>query len=370
MHVCHITTVHPRTDTRIFLKYCKIFAQNYGSCSLIVADGKGSCQNELVNVLDVGKSRNALFRVIFGSFRVVRKALNIDVDVYHLHDPELVFAGIFLRLLNKTVIMDIHEDAPNQMKDKHYLCSSIRNIFALTLFLLEKILFRFFSGLVSATPHLKKLYRKYNNNIIGIYNYLLLSELKNDVHVIQNSQSYKICFVGGIEEGRGIRQLIDSLPYINPKVELILGGNFPDQDFLKILKKSKGWAYVDYRGYLTRDDMEKVFSECVIGVVPFLPARNHINSLPNKIFEYMGAGLAILGSDFKYWKMIIEENETGYCVDTTDRMLIASQIKLMLDDEAGLKKMGENGVHLVKTKYNWDSQMESLLRFYSSVLNK
>jgi glycosyltransferase involved in cell wall biosynthesis len=363
-----MTTVHPRADTRIFLKYCKTYARDLGECSLIVADGKGAAHDGSVNIYDIGKSKSPLLRVIFGSQRALKQALAIKCDIYHLHDPELVFVGLLLRAFKKTVIMDIHEDAPAQMKDKHYLNPFLRVLLSLSLSLLEKISFPFFSGLVGATPHIKVLYQKYNKNVIGIYNYVLLSELTNDRRKRVEELPNKVCFVGGIEEKRGILNLVDALPYVNGGVELILGGNFPDKDFKVVLEKSKGWEFVDFRGYLSREDMNQVFKECLIGVVPFLPAENHINSLPNKIFEYMGAGLPVLGSNFVYWEKLIDDNGVGSCVDTCDSLLIAETMNLMLKDRAGLKKMGDTGANLVREKYNWDSQMDSLKAFYRHVI--
>ena len=368
MHICHITTVHPRADTRIFLKYCKTYARDFGECSLIVADGNGEDHDGSVKIYDIGKSKSPLLRILFGSYRALKQALAIKCDVYHLHDPELIFVGLVLRVFNMTVVMDIHEDAPAQMKDKHYLNPFLRFVLSLSLSVLEKLSFPFFSGLVGATPHLRFLYQKYNGNVLGIYNYVLLSELANDRNKCVEALPNKVCFVGGIEEKRGILNLVDALPYVDGGIELILGGNIPDKDFKVMLEKSKGWEFVDFRGYLSREDMNSVFEECLIGVVPFLPAENHINSLPNKIFEYMGGGLPVLGSDFVYWKKLIEDNGVGCCVDTRDSSQIAEIINRMFKDRASLKKMGATGANLVRNKYNWESQMDSLQTFYFHVI--
>ena len=43
-------------------------------------------------------------------------------------------------------------------------------------------------------------------------------------------------------------------------------------------------------------------------------------------------------------------------------------MNLMFKDRAGLKKMGDTGAKLVREKYNWDSQMDSLKAFYRHVI--
>jgi len=63
--ICHITSVHKRYDTRIFLKECKSLKNNGFNVNLIVADGKGDEIVQGINIFDVGKPPNRFKRMFF-----------------------------------------------------------------------------------------------------------------------------------------------------------------------------------------------------------------------------------------------------------------------------------------------------------------
>src|SRR5690606_5815148 len=61
--VVHLTSVHSRYDTRIFLKECRSLGKVGYRVALIVADGKGDEIKEGIDILDVGKPRSRFSRM-------------------------------------------------------------------------------------------------------------------------------------------------------------------------------------------------------------------------------------------------------------------------------------------------------------------
>src|SRR6185369_2046461 len=126
--------------------------------------------------------------------------------------------------------------------------------------------------------------------------------------------SRTICYIGAMTRERGISELLAALNILQG-VTLIMCGPFESQAYEEELKAMPGWRFVDYRGIVGRDEVAKIMSCSAAGVVTFLPGPNHNDSQPNKMFEYMSAGLPLIASFFPLWRQIIENGPCGLCVD-------------------------------------------------------
>ena len=134
------------------------------------------------------------------------------------------------------------------------------------------------------------------------------------------------------------------------------------------MEKSTGWACVNALGFLSREQMRQTLSRSVAGIVTFLPVPNHIDAQPNKIFEYMSAGLPVIASHFPLWREIIEGNECGLCVDPLDPAAIAAAMDRLVENPDLARRMGENGRRAVHERYNWGVEEKKLLALYGKLL--
>ena len=366
--ISHLTSVHPRYDTRIFIKMCSSLAKDTSfSVNLVVADSKGDEIKHGVNIIDVGKDIGRVNRILKTTKKVLEKAIELNSDIYHLHDPELIPIGLKLKKLGKKVIFDSHEDYPKQIMDRDYLDKRLLSVISFGLTLYEKYACSKFDALITATPAIKEKFLKINSLSLDINNYPILGELSKNIQW-DNRKNY-IAYVGGIAKIRGIKEIIKSLEYIK-QIDLILVGQFVEKYIYEEVKNYEGWKNVQEKGFLNRGDVSTVLSQAKIGMVTFYPLPNHIDAQPNKMFEYMSAGLPVIASNFPLWKEIIEGNHCGICVDPMKPQEIANAIKYIIDNPKIAEEMGRNGQQAVKEKYNWENEEKKLFTLYRTLMEE
>lgn len=361
MHICHITSVHPRYDIRIFIKECKALAHNH-DVSLIVADSLGEEIKDGIKIHDVGKPIGGrLQRIRKTSREIFDKVLELKPDAIHFHDPELIGIGVKLAKLGYKVIYDVHEDVPKQVLNKHWIPKAIRPLVSWLIKYREATAVKSFVGVVTATEIIADRFRKSNPNTYAIHNYPILAEL--DVAAIDwDSRSDNLCYLGSISETRGILPLIDSLSISNLKLDL--AGHFSNEGIEKQVKNSAGYSNVRYHGVLDRNGVKSVLSSVKIGMVTLLPTPSYVESLPIKLFEYMLSGIPVIASDFELWRPIVLGNNCGLMVDPANPDEIAKACQKILSDPVEARQMGENGRRAVLENYSWEREQQRLLDFY------
>lgn len=360
--ITHLTSAHPRYDIRIFLKMCRSLAKHGYTTSLVVADGLGNETKDKVNIIDVGPKEGGRFsRMTKTVDKVFKQAVVLDSDIYHLHDPELIPIGIKLKKLGKLVIFDAHEDLPKQILGKPYLNRVNKIILSRIFTIYEKLVCGKFDAIIAATPIICEKFLKINKKSVNINNFPFLEEL--DCKVDWNDRCPEVSYIGGIDAIRGIRELVESFNYTKD-VRLNLAGAFGEAHVESSVKELPAWSNVNYYGQVERSKVADLLSRSKAGLVTFLPLPNHIDSQPNKMFEYMSAGLPVICSHFPLWKEIIVKNQCGLCVDPNKPRQIAEAINFINENPGLSQEMGRRGREAIESTYNWSQEESKLIELY------
>lgn len=368
MRIAHLTTVHPRYDTRIYHKMCRSLQSHGFKVDLIVADGNGSQTVNGVNIIDVGKPKGRFDRVCNLSKKLLCKAVEIEADLYHIHDPELISTGLKLKRMRKQVVFDSHEDIPKQILGKPYLKRPINCVISNLFKVFESWSCRQFDGVIAATPHIRDKFISINNNTLDINNFPLLGEL--DSKIQWGCKASEICYVGGIEVARGIRELVQVADLVKNIVRLNLCGRFLDPTLEINCKAMLGWESINYFGNLDRPGIRNVLARSIAGLVVLHPLENYITSLPVKMFEYMAAGIPVIASDFPLWREIVLDNKCGICVNPLNPIEIANAVTQVVRCPEVSRQMGENGRLQIQKRYNWSNEEAKLIGYYISILKR
>lgn len=366
--VAHLTSAHPRFDTRIFFKEVMSLSKHNYSVSLIVSDGEGDEHINGIKIYDVGTFRGRLNRILNAPKAIYIKAIELDADIYHLHDPELLFLGLKLKKNGKKVIFDAHEDVPKQILAKPYLNQSIRWLLSKSFSVLERWVCRRLDYVISATPNIKEKYERLGIKGIDINNYPLLNELSSE-GISGEAKRSKICYIGGLSKIRGIEEIVKAVTHTKSGATLAIAGMFNDPEFEQLVYNNANWEKVEYLGWLERNEIKYLLSESAAGLVTLHPTVNYLESLPVKMFEYMAAGIPVIASNFPLWASIVESKNCGLSVDPLNEKEIAEAIDYIVSNPKEARKMGANGRKAVEEVFNWDFEEKKLVTSYSKVIH-
>ncbi len=359
--ITHLTSAHPRYDSRIFIKECGSLAKvDTYQVNLVVADGRGDERRGGVDIFDVGRIEGRVNRIFKTTKKVLYRAIELDSHIYHLHDPELIPIGVRLKKLGKIVIFDSHEDLPKQIMAKHYLNRATKKILSYLYSRYEKIALKRFDMVVSATPTIRDKFLSYGIKSIDINNFPLLDE---SIELEPKFNTNTICYIGLLYSSRGIEEMVRAIEGL--EVKLIIAGRFHDRDYEEYIKSLDGWSSVEFRGFVDRDEVKEILQSSIAGVVTLHPTPSYIEAYPVKMFEYMSASIAVISSNFRLYRELLGGG--GISVDPLDIEAIRGAIVTLLEDKRRAKKYGERGRERVIDRYNWSIEEKKLLELYSLI---
>ena len=373
--VVHMTSVHGALDPRIFHKECRSLARA-GFEVTVIGHYPKDMVSDRVRVESVYRHSSRLARMTRTVWHVYQKARSEKADVYHFHDPELIPIGLLLRMRGKKVIYDVHEDMPKDVMSKSYLPGWSRPVVAWLAKHVEGAVCGHFSALVVVTPSIAERFANVNARTVIVYNYPYQNEVVLDLSSMAwGNRRQSVAYVGGITAQRAIREMVGAmglLPQSLPATLELAGNEIPEDVSAEELQADPGWSRVHHHGLLDQPSTFRILHRVRAGLVLFHPEPNHVESLPQKIFEYMGAGLPIIASNFPLWQRMLGEEgcRCALFVDPTNPRDIAAAIEYLLTHPREAEEMGRRGQAEVLKNYNWDTEAAKLVQLYVSLTAK
>lgn len=366
--VCHVTSAHPRYDVRIFHKECISLANNGFDVILLVND---NLLNETIDGVKIVSTqlnpKNRYERMIKSKKKIKAMMLEIDADIYHFHDPELLPEATWIKNKGKKVIFDFHEDVSQQILFKSWIPMKLRAVISKIYKWYEKNKANKFNALITVTPKFVERLKLVNANTIMITNYPILN-VERESHNLPKKKA--ICFAGGISPQWSHENIIKAIESIDD-IEYILAGSGP-VEYLENLKRLEGWRKVKYLGRITHEEVKKIYAESMVGMT-ILSHETQVGdegTLGNtKIFEFMEAGLPIICSNNKLWSDIVDRYKCGVSVNPNNVKEIMNTIIGLTNSNDNALEMGLRGISAVKDEFNWSIMESSLVKLYDELLS-
>lgn len=368
--IVHVTSVHERYDERIFYKECVSLAKVGYDVTLLVADNKAPEVCNGVKIISADfKTKSRLDRMMFSSSVMFKYAMQLDAEIYHLHDPELLPAAKNLKKHGKKVVFDSHEDIPALILNKQWIPRYLRKPSSAAYSLYAKSILSRLDYVIGVTPHIVDKLRSVNSNVEMITNYpVTYNDIEDSRYTLKVNNV--IVYTGGITAQWSHELILEAIK--NLDVQYKLAGS-ADEKYIQKLRSLPSWVKVNYLGRIPHEKVAKVLRNSAVGMalLQYSPNSNgKEGTLGNtKLFEYMMAGLPVICTDFTLWKDIINKWHCGICVNPNDVNAIADAIHHIIEFPDVAEKMGNAGLLAVKTEFNWSVEEKKLLELYEKVIN-
>lgn len=353
---------HKPLDTRIFHKEALSLSAAGFRVTLIIPHSE-SFEKFGIEVKAVPLPRKGWEQLALCPWRIFRLALQEPrSSVFHIHDSELLVAGIALRCSGRKVIYDAHEDTPLQISYQHWIPALVKPFYRLMYRLLEKIAGWCFQSIIVAEPVIARYFPP--SKVVLIRNFPRTDSFQQEV--AYDSRERNLVYVGLLSKPRGVVEMLEGHRMAAEKVDVkfVLGGKFaPAALEGELLSRFA----VDYRAWLPYEEMIKVLNTASIGIIVPHPIERYKTNYPVKLFEYMAAGLPVIASAEGESATFVREGDAGILVDPLKPEQIADAIVQLISDRATAEAMGKRGRKLIFEKYNWESEATKLIQLHQQL---
>jgi glycosyltransferase involved in cell wall biosynthesis len=181
-------------------------------------------------------------------------------------------------------------------------------------------------------------------------------------------ETLRIVYVGFLTELRGLDLLIEAVArYIkngNPKNTIqvdIVGKGASKEKLINLARELNIEESVRVHGWLSQEKVDQLMISANVGALTYRVCGHWNHTIPNKIFDYMLAGLPVLTTEVLPIQRIVKEANCGLICKNLDPADIAEKLDYLKKPEVR-QKLGENGHRMVLEKYNWEYDKSRLNR--------
>jgi glycosyltransferase involved in cell wall biosynthesis len=368
MRVCHVTSLHPPLDVRIFHKECRTLAQAGHDVTLLAQADWEEKVVDGVRIIGLPRISSRYQRLRVWQ-NIVRRVRALEPDVVHFHDPELLLVAPLFR--SARLIYDCHEPVAKTMLVRRWIPRSLRRPVSDLVALLEPVLARRMDRIVITEDSHTELFEKCRCPVVLLYNYPPLGNLEFARH----SDGKTILHVGILSEERGAWTMIEAMSLVVQRIsdaKLVLVGGFDspadEVEIRQMIADYRLQDAVDLVGWVPFTALPEWFIRADIGLVPWQTERKFPpRIIPTKMFEYMSYEMPVLASDRPAIRRFMNGLDCGLLIEPGDARGFAEAIEYLLRHPAEARQMGGRGREAVRRMYHWEIEGEKLVALYSQL---
>ncbi|MDD3079131.1 MAG: glycosyltransferase family 4 protein [Paludibacter sp.] len=202
---------------------------------------------------------------------------------------------------------------------------------------------------------------KYGTDIKVIRNIPLFRNLKPTGKLSYSGKKI-ILYQGAVNIGRGIEWVINAMPLIDNAILIIIGDGDIKEQLVTMVEQKQLSDKVIFKGRINAENLFEYTACADIGLCLLEnQGLNYYYSLPNRIFDYLHAGVPVLATKFPEIQGIVETYKTGILIDHYEPEYIASVVNEMLNT-----KVDKNYFYKIAYNLCWENEEQTLIKILSN----
>jgi glycosyltransferase involved in cell wall biosynthesis len=181
-----------------------------------------------------------------------------------------------------------------------------------------------------------------------------------------NSSEGYILYQGAVNEGRCFETLVPAMQAVNAVLWICGEGSFFEQTKL-LIKQYKLEEKIILKGYVKPEELRMISCRALAGLTLFsLQGLNQYQSLGNRFFDYMMAGIPQICVNYPEYRKINDEYGFAYLIDEPDSVSIARGLNKILHDPVLYHELQQNALK-ARSVLNWEGEEPKLTGFYNQL---
>ena len=177
-----------------------------------------------------------------------------------------------------------------------------------------------------------------------------------------------VLYQGYLKKGRGCERLVAAMPDVDGAALVFLGEG-PLQSALEAQVRRLGLeGRVRFLPMVPPDELLRATASADVGacLIEGLTLSLRL-ALPNKLFEYLMAGLPVLASDLPELRRVVDGCDVGRLVNWRDPSALVEALREMVQHPERRARWASHAPRVLET-FNWEAASERLQRIYRALL--
>lgn len=212
-------------------------------------------------------------------------------------------------------------------------------------------------------PIAEALSKKYRVNFEVVHNYPLMQNQEQTA-----DRKRRIVYVGVLNVGRGLEQMIEAMHNIDAELWLVGKGDI-EEDLKQRVEDQKLKDKVHFTGFLDRKGVVNVLQTSYIGINLLEDSSlSYRYSLANKFFDYVQLGLPQVTMDFPTYATCNQQHKVAILVKDLEAETLARTVNDLLHDKEKWLRLHQTA-QLAGKVWSWESEMPRLMSIYNTLLS-